>query len=168
MYGLSKTHKERTPLRPILSIIKSAQQNLAKEHSLLLGLVLDKFSCRVVSDLFSFVKELRERTIDTKNLIMCSFDMVSLFTNIPLDEIIIICVNTLYHTDITPTEISEDAFCELMLAATKVVGFSFGETMLKQIDGVPMGSLLSPALADIFVGYHESRLFQSISHELPE
>ena len=37
MYGLPKTHKEGTPLRPILSMIKSAQHNLAKELSLLLG-----------------------------------------------------------------------------------------------------------------------------------
>ena len=99
---------------------------------------------------------------------MCSFDVVSLFTNIPLDETITICANTLCHTDITPPEIPEGAFCELMLAATKGVEFSFGDTMFKQIDGVAMGSPLGPVLANIFVGYYESRLFQSISHELPE
>ena len=37
MYGLPQTHKGGTPLRPILSMIKSAQHNLAKELSLLLG-----------------------------------------------------------------------------------------------------------------------------------
>ena len=36
MYELPKTHKEGTPLRPILSMIKLAQQNLAKELSPLL------------------------------------------------------------------------------------------------------------------------------------
>ena len=115
--------------------------------------VPDKFSSRVVKDSFSFVKELREITIDTKNLVMCSFDIVSLFTNIPLDETISICANTLYHTDITPPEISEGAFCELMIAATKGVEFSFGDTVFKQIDRVAMGSPLRPVLANIFVGY---------------
>ena len=67
------------------------------------GPVLDKFSCRVVTDSFSFVKELRKITTNTKNVIMCSFDIVNLFTNIPLDETVSIYANTLFHTDIIPS-----------------------------------------------------------------
>lgn len=100
MYGLPKIHKEGAPLRPILSMIKSAQHSLAKELSLLLSPVLDKFSSRVIKDSFSFVNELRALNVNTNNLIICSFDVVSLFTNIPLDETIKICADTLYHTDI--------------------------------------------------------------------
>ena len=33
--------------------------------------------------------------------------------------------------------------------------------MYKQLDGVAMGSPLGQALANIFVGFHESRLFDS-------
>ena len=39
------------------------------------------------------------------------------------------------------------------------VSFSFNETMFRQIEGVSMGSPLGPILANIFVGFHERRLF---------
>ena len=54
-----------------------------------------------------------------------------------------------------------------MIAATRGVEFSFGDTV--QTDRWSgNGSPLGPVLANIFVGYYESRLLQSISHELPE
>ena len=49
-----------------------------------------------------------------------------------------------------------------MESATSSVEFSFNETMYKQTDGVAMGSPLGPAFADIFVGYHESKLFSCV------
>ena len=39
------------------------------------------------------------------------------------------------------------------------VEFSFNNEMYQQKDGVAMGSPLGPALANIFVGFHEERLF---------
>ena len=41
------------------------------------------------------------------------------------------------------------------------VEFSFNNQMYKQLDGAAMGSPLGPALANIFVGFHESRLFDN-------
>ena len=46
-----------------------------------------------------------------------------------------------------------------MKSATSSVEFSFNNTMYKQTDGVARGSPLGPALANIFVGYYEERLF---------
>ena len=48
-----------------------------------------------------------------------------------------------------------------MLIATRGVEFSFNNQMYKQVDGVAMGSPLGPALANIFLGFHESRLFDN-------
>ena len=50
-------------------------------------------------------------------------------------------------------------FVELMQLATSSVEFSFNNNMHRQIDGVAMGSPLDPALANIFVGYQEAKLF---------
>ena len=51
--------------------------------------------------------------------------------------------------------IPKDLFVKLMKSATSSVEFSFNNTMYKQTDGVAMGSPLSLALANIFVGYYE-------------
>ena len=48
-----------------------------------------------------------------------------------------------------------------MLVATRGVEFSFNNQVYKQLDEVTMTSRLGPALANIFVGFHESRLFNT-------
>ena len=56
---------------------------------------------------------------------------------------------------------SEDILRELILNAKRGVEFSFNNQMYKQLDGVAMGNPLGPALANIFVGFYESRLFDN-------
>ena len=46
----------------------------------------------------------------------------------------------------------------LLLKATTDVEFSFNHVVYKQMDGVAMGSLLAPVLADIFVGHREGKV----------
>ena len=50
-----------------------------------------------------------------------------------------------------------------MEMATSFVEFSFDDNMPHQINKVAMGSSLELALANIFVAYHESKLFQTTS-----
>ena len=91
---------------------------------------------------------------------LVSFDVISLFTNIPLDETISICADFLYRgPSIASLPFPETVFIELIGIATKSVSFSFNETIFRQIEGVSMGSPLGPILANIFVGFHERRLF---------
>ena len=161
LYGLPKTHKEGCPLRPILSMINSPQNKLAKFLVKILNPVMKKFSTYQVPDSFDFVKSLNQLSISSNNRFMCSYDIKSLFTNVPLGEVIRICVDQLYHSDIMPPEFPENVCFELLKMATTNVDFSFDGTMYRQIDGVAMGSPLGPILANIFVGYYENKLFAS-------
>ena len=158
MYGLPKTHKVGTPLRLILTMTGSSLHELGKCLAGLLQPVLEPFSSHCILHLFIFAKTMQNLIIDP-NVVMCSFDVSSLFTNVPLDETIKIYLNVLYDdSDLQPL-IPKDVFVELMKSATSSVEFSFNNTMYKQIDGVAMASPLGQALADIFVGYYEEKLF---------
>ena len=102
MYGLPKTHKKDVPLRPILSMTGSAQHELAKWLTCLLQPVLQDLSANCVSDSFTFVEEVRNFTFSPSSVFLCSFDISSLFTNVPLAETIQICADALYNNNDLP------------------------------------------------------------------
>ena len=76
-----------------------------------------------------------------------------------LIETIKICSEALYDESDSQPIITNEVFVELMKSATFSVEFSFNNTMHKQTKEVDVGSSLGPALANIFVGYHEEKLF---------
>ena len=164
MHGLPKTHKKDVPLRPILAMTGSAQHELAKWLNCLLQPVLQDLSANCVSDSFTFVEEVRNFTFSPTSVFLCSFDISSLFTNVPLAETIQICADALYNNDLPQPSFPRDIFVESMQLATSSVEFSFNNNMYRQIHGVAMGSPLGPALANIFVGQQE--LFNVVNRPL--
>ena len=82
---------------------------------------------------------------------MANLDVDSLFTNIPLEEIIDICVGNFYSDNENPPNIPKHNFRNLLNIATKETFFMFNNKYYKQVDGVAMGSKLGPALANIFM-----------------
>ena len=99
---------------------------------------------------------IQQLKVNSNDSILCSFDICSLFTNVPLAETIEICTKTLYDGHLPTPVIPKHVFIELMKTATTSVEFSFNNIMYRQIDGVGMDSPLCPALENIFVGYYES------------
>ena len=163
MYGLPKIHKASAPLRPILSMTNAPQHQLAKWLAEVLQPVVMKYSEHTVRDSFEFCANIDECAVhhDVTNTYMCSFDVTSLFTNIPLKTTLRICLDALYRDEnIVPPSMPEKEFEKLLLKATTDVEFSFNGMMYKQIDGVAMGSPLGPVLANIFVGHCESQVDQ--------
>ena len=144
-------------------MVGSAQHALAKWLAGLLEPVLWKYSTHCISDSFSFAHEVRSFDAPPEDSFMCSFDIKSLFTNVPLNETISICADYLY-SDAVPTvpSFSRDHFVSLMHWATSSVEFSFNGIMYQQHDGIAMGSPLGPILANIFVGFYEEKLFHEV------
>jgi len=89
---------------------------------------------------------------------LCSFDIASLFTNVPLAKTIQICVDALYITQTYTLILSTKDILELMKMATRSVEFSFNDVIYQQTNSIAMGSPSVRPFAKIFVGYHESIL----------
>ena len=82
-YGLPKVHKVSVPLRPIVSFINSLTYNLSKFLSRILSsLLVNRYSVRNSKEFVDYVKNF---TI-SENEILVSFDVVSLFTSVPVDK----------------------------------------------------------------------------------
>ena len=75
---------------------------------------------------------------------MISYDIKTLFTNIPVVEVIEICLKVLCHSDLKHPQMPEFVCKEMLRMAVLGVVFSFDGKMYKQIDGVAMGSPLGP------------------------
>ena len=104
---------------------------------------------------------MRETKINgDQSLFMCSYDIKSLFTNIPLQETIEICVKSLYDdADIKTPPFSRSVFKKLLEFSMCNLQFSFNDVMYQQDNGCGMGNLLSSILSNIYVGFHEEKIF---------
>ena len=135
-----------------------------------------------VKDSFTFAKEIGN--MDASGMYMASFDVKSLFTNIPLKETIDII---LYETFENPENsgniltlengttffkchmpdkkdeikyFNKEDFKKLLELATLDSYFFFNSEIYKQIDGVAMGSPLGPHLANVFMNHMERKWLQ--------
>ena len=92
------------------------------------------------------------------NNTIVSFDIDSLFTNIPVSETIKI------STDLTFPDgqdlykgLRKEQFIELLELCTKDTVFEFNNQLYKQIDKMAMGNPLGPIFADIFLDHYEKK-----------
>ena len=90
-------------------------------------------------------------------MILGAFDVEALFSNIPLDETIDICLNQLYNKKRKIKGLLRKHCKELLNHATKKSCFLFNNTYYKQVDGMSMGSPLGPTFANTFLCFHEKK-----------
>ena len=167
LYGLCKVHKGVSanggppPFRPILSAINTPSYKIAKFLVPMLSeLTKNKY---VSKDSFEFAKNVREQNPE---FFMASFDIDSLFTNVPLDETIEISVKKLFGRNKKYKGFSRQQFKTLLSLAVKDSFFLFNGTYYEQVDGVAMGSPLGPTLANIFLCHWEEIWLKNVLSNL--
>ena len=98
IYGTPKMHKFSSSdsfpkLRPIVLSISTFNYNFSRFlYDLLSPLVPNDYSCK---DAFSFVSQIKNANL-FKNFLL-SYDVTSLFTNIPFQETIDIAINLIFN-----------------------------------------------------------------------
>jgi hypothetical protein len=130
LYGLLKIHKQGVLLRPIVTTIGGPTYRLAKHLDGLLGSHIGSFPHHVRNST-EFVHTLGSLHVGPQD-IMITFDVVSLFTRVPLKETM----------SLLSRHFEEDILTLFRHVLTSS-HFSFTGQFYEQIDGVAMGSPVS-------------------------
>ena len=161
IYGLPKLHKlksanDKLKVRPIVSCINSYNYGLSGYLAKLLNPLIPKDHC--ADDTFSFLSDIKG--IANVDSYMVSYDVCSLFTNIPLNETIDLAIDLIFEHN-PEIKISKRDLKELFQFATSESHFLFDGNFYDQTDGVAMGSPLGPVLANLFMSIKEKEWLNS-------
>ena len=146
-------------MRPILSATQTYNYGLAKWlEEKLQPLFYNQYT---ITDVFEFADEISQLQINTGDILV-SYDVSSLFTNVPLEETIQILADKAFvnnwFNETHHLNLSRMDLVDLLRASTKDQLFLFNGQLYEQTDGVAMGSPLGPLLANVFIGSIEETL----------
>ena len=153
IYGLPKIYKEGAPLRPIVNTIGGPTYLLVKFMALKLKPLVSRTES-FMKESASFIKELKDIRLDPEDILI-SFDVVSLYTCIPIKE----ALEVIYRL----TDLDTAHLVEICLTSTF---FCFEGEFFEQTCGVAMGSPLSPIVVNLFMEDFEAKALTS-AHLLP-
>ena len=180
-YGLPKVHKskiisdnvqtqntdiisilepEDLTLRPIIAGQTCPTKFLSKFVDILLRPFLTHIKSYIRDDL-DFLNKCKRNT--NTNKILCTFDVVSLYTNIPID----LGMEAIrYWLSTYPEKLHPRFTKEFILEALKFVliknSFKFNNQYYLQIRGTAMGTIVAPTYANLVVGFLEIKLYTII------
>ena len=148
------------PLRPIVAFVGSPLYNLSKFLIEIFSSIVNLEFC--VENSSQFIDKVFCVKLNSDEC-MVSFD-VSLFTSVPINEVKIL-VFDLLSKDCNLFKCIKLTVQDIMLCLELCFNFTvflFKNTMYQQVFGAPMGSWISPVIANIFmahVGRQQSTLF---------
>ncbi|XP_062537658.1 uncharacterized protein LOC134205978 [Armigeres subalbatus] len=161
IYGLPKIHKDNRTLRPVVSTIGSATYNIAKYLSDKLGNITGKTGSHVRNS-FDFAEEITGFQTNEEEVLF-SLDVVSLYTNVPVD-FALECLEERWEEVEQHTNIDKTSFIDAVKLVLESTFFVYQGKVYGQTFGVPMGSPLSPVIANVVM----EKLEQECRNKLEE
>ena len=160
-YLLPKIHKPGTPGRPIISGYNSPTANLSTHVDFYLKPIVKQLPS-YIQDTTHFLRTLRGFAGKIpQNSFLVTFDVKSLYTNIPHDEGIACCSTALQEFYGQSLPLPLIYMLQFIVFILKKNYFKFRDTFYLQIHGTAMGSPFAPNYANIFMDYIERRILDS-------
>ena len=137
-HGLPKTHKrfeDLPPFRPIVDTTNTPYYSIAKFLANLLNpLALNNFTVTDSLDAANKIQQIPKELFDSGYKFV-SFDVISLFTNVPLAKTIDIILKCVYSENLVTTNLTKRLIKKLLKDACSETAFTFNDKIYKQIDG---------------------------------
>ena len=154
-YLLPKIHKGKLPPpgRPIVSANECPTERISQ--------FVDHFIQPIVPTLKSYIKDsghflnILNQVNPSGDIILCTLDVTSLYTNIPNDEGINAVRQSLSKSRDYTQNPTNNSICELLSLVLKCNNFQFDNKHYLQIGGTAMGTKVAPSFANIFMGWFE-------------
>ena len=147
LYGLAKVHKASVPVRSVLSMPGSPYDNLGTMVTKWLS-VIPESQIRCTNK--GVVEKIKNATLG-EDEVMVSFDVSSLYTNVPLEEAIQDSAEILYSGRFEKPPVDKETFIKLVRLACKDVVMLTHDGYYRQNDGLSMGAKPAPPLANIWL-----------------
>ena len=157
MYCTPKIHKPGTPLRPIVDYTSSIGYATSRSMADILAPIIGKTEYHVKNSQ-QLAEDLAEVYIE-EDEIFNSHDVVSLFTNVPIDETLAIIKdrleadNTLHQR----TKLNVDDLMEILKFLCTTTYFVFRGQIYRQRFGTAMGSPVSAIIAEFCMEFLEQK-----------
>ena len=156
-YGLPKIHKPGYPLRPIVSFIDSPTYMLSKHLAQILSPLMNNTDLTVKNSV-EFCEQMKNVKLEEGDELL-SFDVVSLFTSIPVDLAIQVATDVLSNDETLQdrSTIPVDDIVDLLDFCLSTTNFKYNNTYYQQIFGTAMGSPVSAVMANLVMEDLEKR-----------
>ena len=152
-----KIHKEGMPLRPIVSFISSPMYRMSQEISKIIKTSYEKKQTYNVENSREVIEKLRKIKI-TENTKLMSLDVKDMYTNIPIID----TMKLIKENNLTNIEYKEEII-ECLRICLQQNYFRFNNKFYIQKEGLPMGSPLSPIIAEIFMNDFENKIIEEFN-----
>ncbi|KFD53052.1 hypothetical protein M513_05966, partial [Trichuris suis] len=166
LYGLLKMHKPGVPFRPIVSTIRSATSELSHYLKQIIRPLTGKEPSFIRSSK-SLVNEIKEMSLNPDEILF-SYDVKGLFPSIPISHTLAVLHNLLIN-DSLPSRTELNPFHIITLTSFCMQEgnyFQFDNKFYQQVNGAPLGSPLSPVLAEVFLESFERTVFQTVDTQI--
>jgi len=164
LYFLTKTHKPDLSIRPIVSSVNSATENLSSFVEGYLHNIMVR-SASYLKDTTQFIREITNIDIQQTDILV-TIDVKSLYTSIPNKDGLQACYEAWRDEEIRdPQHPPAETLRHLLEIVLKLNTLEFNKEFYLQTQGSAMGAVLAPAYANVFMTKLESEVINLSEHK---